>query len=180
MTITSKWVLTGAIFIATILLVSNLIAKKWNSSLSNLMSIGACLFILLSNAGADSLCMEGPKQSLALADKAVILGKRESDSGDFTKLGTAESQLSMQESKAAELESTMKDCEVAANFSQNSAIGFGAASAISSPPVSQIATGAAVASQGLSNSFSSTALDASRALQTTKQTIDGLKDMKST
>ena len=141
------------------------------------MSIGACLFILVSNADSDSLCMMGPKESVASEEKCLIEGERQTDSGDFTQLGTVDSQLSLQEAKAAELESTIKDCERAASFTQDFAVGATAV-AVPTSPISQVAAGSAAVSQGLSNSFSSIAVDASRALETTKQTISTLKDMK--
>ena len=177
MSITIKWLLCSGICIGVFFLVSNLLNKKYNDSLSNLMTIGACLFILFSNADSDSLCMMGPKESVASEEKCLIEGERQSDSGDFTQLGTVESQLSIQETKAAELEFSVKDCERAASFTQNFSIGA-AAAAIPTSPISQVASGSAVVSQGLSNSFSASAIDASRALETTKQTIFTLKDME--
>ena len=67
------------------------------------MSIGACLFILFSNADSDSLCMMGPEE------KRLIEREQQINSGDYTQLGTVESQLSLQEAKAEELESTAVD-----------------------------------------------------------------------
>ena len=67
------------------------------------MSIGACLFILFSNADSDSLCMMGPEE------KRLIEEEQQINSGDYTQLGTVESQLSLQEAKAEELKSIAVD-----------------------------------------------------------------------
>lgn len=121
MTITIKLIAYSAICVSTLLLVSNLLAKKYNESLNNLMSIGVFLFILLSNV--DPPCMVGPKEAVAPKTNSLITGERQTDSSDYTQLGTVESQVSLQESTAQELQSTVKDCEKTASFTQDFAVG---------------------------------------------------------
>lgn len=177
MTITLKYVVYSAVCVSTLLLISNLLSKKYNQSLGNLMSIGACLFILFSNADPGCLCMEGPKETAASKTNSLITGERETDSGDYTQLGTVEEQLSIQKSTSQELQSTMKDCERAASFTRDFAVGAGAMS-VPNSPLSSAAMGSSVVAQGLSNSYSSTAVDAGRALEITKDTITSLEGMK--
>jgi len=71
-TIIGKCVLISAIFIATLFLGSNLLARKYNEVLSNLMSIGACLFILFSHSTPDSLCMMGAEETASSEEKSLI------------------------------------------------------------------------------------------------------------
>ena len=121
MSIIVKWLLCGGVCIGAFSLVSNLRARKYNESLNNLMSIGVFLFILLSNV--DPPCMVGPKEAVAPKTNSLITGERQTDSGDYTQLGTVESQVSLQESTAQELQSTVKDCEKTASFTQDFAVG---------------------------------------------------------
>jgi len=86
-------------------------------------------------------------------------------------------QLNFQEKRAEELESKAQECQQAASFTHNFAVGSGLAS-IPTSPVSKALAGVAIASQELSGSYSSTGADASRALEITKETISALKDMK--
>jgi hypothetical protein len=178
MTIIGKCVLASGIVIATFFLGSNLLAKKYNEGLSNLMSIVACLFILFSHSPADSLCMMGVEETTSSEEKALITGPRKTDSGDHDQLGTVEMQLSHQEKRAEELECKTEECQKAASFSHACAVGSGLAS-IPTSPVSKGLAGVAIAVEELSTSYSESAADASRGLEITKETISALKDMKS-
>jgi len=91
--ITIKWVLCSGICIGIFFLVSNLLTKKYNESLSNLMSIGACLFVLFSNADSDSLCMMGPEE------KPLIEREQQINSGDYTQLGTVDASRALETTK---------------------------------------------------------------------------------
>ena len=178
MTIIGKCVLTGGIFIGTLLLASNLIAKKYNAGLSNVMSIGACLFILFSHSNLDVLCMMGTEETTSSEQNSLITGARKTDSGDHDQLGTVEMQLNYQEKRAEELECKTQECQKAASFSHACAVG----SVLGSIPTSPISKGlavAAVAAEELSSSYSESAADASKGLEITKETISALKDMKS-
>ena len=197
MTSIGKCVLISGIFVATLFLGSNLLAKKYNEGLSNLMSIAACLFILCSHSTPDSLCMMGleettsseqkslvtgsrnmgVEETTSLEEKSLITGPRKTDSGDHDQLGTVEMQLSHQEKRVEELECKVQECQQAASFSHACAVGSGLAS-IPTSPVSQGLAVAAIAAEELSTSYSSTGADASKGLELTKETISALKEMK--
>lgn len=178
MTFTYKCVLTGAIFIATLLLAYNLLAKRYNAGISNVMSIGACLFILFSHSNPDALCMMGIEETTSSQQKDLITGARKTDSGDHDQLGTVEMQLDFQEKRAEELECKTQECQKAASFSHGCAVG----SVLGSIPTSPVSKGlavAAIAAEELSSSYASAAVDASKGLEITKETISALKGMKS-